>query len=87
MSWEDILKDENLTPQVRAKLMDIYRNLYIDLKNALKELEKHGHSLNSPLIQSLRIGASNMLYELNANWEDLKLEEFGFGNRGTKIDE
>tara|TARA_R100000152_G_C6610709_1_gene64679 strand:- start:297 stop:536 length:240 start_codon:yes stop_codon:yes gene_type:complete len=77
-NWKDILKDENLTPQVRAKLMDVYRNLYINLKNAVKELEKHGHSLN---------GASDMLYELNANWEDLKPEEFGFGNRGTKIDE
>jgi len=77
-NWQNIIKDEDLTPIGRAKLMSVYRNLYIDLKNAVKELEKHGHSLNS---------ASDMLYELNANWEDLKPEEFGFGNRGTKIDE
>tara|TARA_R110000751_G_scaffold119206_2_gene219670 strand:- start:465 stop:737 length:273 start_codon:yes stop_codon:yes gene_type:complete len=75
MKWKNILKDDDLDPQVRLKLMDVYGNLHKELRIAVIDLAKHGHSLNS---------ASDMLYELNANWEDLKPKEFGFGERGKE---
>jgi len=66
----------------RAKLMDIYRNLNFELKEAAKELQKHGHDIRNSE------GYVKLMIKIQEEWEQLRDSgEFGFGNRGTDIDE
>ena len=75
--YEDSDEQEN-----REKLMNIYRNLNLELKKAANELEKYGHKLrqNDAYVR--------LMVSIKEEWENLRDggEIFGFGNRGTDID-
>ena len=74
--------DYDLDPQSRAKLMDVYRNLNFELKEAAKELQKHGHDIRNSE------GYVKLMIKIQEEWEQLRDSgEFGFGNRGSEIDE
>ena len=79
-NWKDLIRKED-DPENRAKMMDIYRNLNLELKKAANELEKYGHKLrqNDAYVR--------LMVSIKEEWEHLRDSgEYGFAGRGTDID-
>ena len=74
--YEDSDEQEN-----REKLMNIYRNLNLELKKAANELEKYGHKLRQ------NDGYVRLMISIKEEWEYLRDSgEYGCAGRGTDID-
>ena len=75
-NWKDLIRKED-DPENRAKMMDIYRNLNLELKKAANELEKYGHKLrqNDAYVR--------LMVSIKEEWENLRDggEIFGFGKK------